>query len=647
MTICGDFVKVLDNPPEGVARLHLRLLATSDLHAYLLPYDYYTDRRDDGVGLIRIAGLVAAARAEAPNCILLDNGDTLQGAPLGDVAAEWMVPNGEQHPMIAAMNAIGYDAATLGNHDFDFGVDRLLSMIVPARFPVVLGNVHRGPHGQPFLPERVILERRMRDREGRMQTLRIGVTGVLPPQTAQWNRAILNGALDFSDTVAAAARETDALRAEGADLVVVLAHTGFEADSPDAAHHLGAENTAAAIAALPGVDAVVSGHTHEVHPPEDTLEDMREDSGARVALVQPGSRGSHLGCIDLALERRPVAGKVQAAWKVIRSRTRNLPVEGGGLDRAVALRSVLRRHPQLRREVARQHRETRGFTDREIGETTVPLETYFSFLAPCAATQLVADAQLAAGQAAIAGEKDLQGLRMLSAVAPFRAGGRAGPSSYTDIPPGPLRLRHAHDLYCYPNLLAILRTRGSDLRCWLERAASAFRQIDPENPAPQVLVDQNFASYNFDRIDGLLYEIDVSRPARTNAVGDRLFETDGRVRNIRYADGTPVRPEDEVLVVTNAYRAAGGGHFRTCHASETVLTGSDPLRDHVSRYVADASAPLAPRPDPTFRLCGFGRAEVIYETGPGALKHPDRIAELGLTPTDQRRDGFVRFTLRG
>jgi 2',3'-cyclic-nucleotide 2'-phosphodiesterase/3'-nucleotidase len=646
MSICGDFAKELDDTPEGASRLHLRLLATSDLHAYLLPYDYYTDRRDDGVGLVRIAGLVAAARADAANCILLDNGDTLQGAPLGDIAAERLVPDGEQHPMIAAMNAIGYDAATLGNHDFDFGLERLETMLAQARFPVVLGNVHRTAVGGPFRPTRVILDRRMRDRDGRMQTLRIGLTGVVPPQTAQWNRVVLADALEFSDIVTSVARETAALRREGADIVVVLAHTGIECDA-DAVAGPGAENAAAAIAALPGVDAVISGHTHEVHPPENARDDRSGEAATGAPLVQPGSRGSHLGCIDLALERRPACGSGAAGWKVIRSRTANLSVRGGGVERAAGLRAVLRTHPELRRKLAGQHRATLRFTDRQIGATAVPLETYFSYLAPCAATQIVADAQRAAGRAAIADRPDLQDLRMLSAVAPFRAGGRAGPESYTDIPAGPLRLRHAHDLYCYPNLLAILRARGSDLRCWLERAASAFRRIDPDDPEPQMLMDRDFASYNFDRIDGLLYDIDVSRAARTNAVGDRLFETDGRVRNLRYADGMPVRPDDEVLVVTNSYRAAGGGHFRTCHTSETVLTGSDPLRDHVARYMADAGTPLAPQPGPTFRLCGFGRAQAVYETGPGALAHPGRIAELGLAFRDEADDGFARFVLPG
>ena len=640
MSLCGDVATELETGKKGVSRVHLRLLATTDLHANLLPYNYYADARDDEVGLLHVAGLVAAARADEPNCLLFDNGDTLQGAPLGDVAVADIMPRGDPHPMIAAMNAIGYDAATLGNHDFDFGLDVLDAALDEARFPVVLANAHR-LDGESYRPGHVMLTRMMRDRSGELRELNIGITGVVPPQVALWNRAVLRGALEFGGTVAAVAREAQALRAAGADLVVVLAHGGLGGEETDAGAAEG-ENTALAIARLPHVDAVIAGHTHDVFPDGcDCVYDMTS-----TPIVQPGSNGSHLGCIDLALELREMPGS-EGRWQVVRTRTEAIPVTSDRPDRLAALRRVLRGNPGLRRQVSGQHRATRRFTGREIGETAAPLNTYFSLIAPCAATQLVSDAQIAAAREAVAPDPELRDLPLLSAVAPFRCGGRGGPQHYTDIPPGPLRLRHAADLYCYPNLLAILRARGSDLRCWLERTASLFKQIDPEDERPQQLIDHAFAGYNFDRIDGLLYDIDVSSPARTNAHGDRLFETDGRVRNIRYADGTPVQPDDEVLVVTNSYRAAGGGHFRTCHTAETVVTGTLPVRDHLVQHICEAQAPLDPVPNPTFRLCGFGRADVMVETGPGAMRHTDRASELGLTYRGEGDHGFARFTLSG
>lgn len=638
MSLCGDFAKDLGPAAMGLSRVHLRILATSDLHANLLPFDYFSGRRDDGVGLVRVAGLIAAARADAPNCLLLDNGDTLQGAPLGDVAISELLPRGVEHPMIAAMNALGYDAATLGNHDFDYGVPALEATYSAALFPVVVANVRRHD-GSPFRPSHVILERQVLDRNGDSGVMRIGITGVVPPQVSNWNRTALGGVLEFTDPLAAVAGEAALMRARGADVVVVLSHGGME-DPGAVPDPLGHENASRAIAALADVDAVVAGHTHEVWALDGDVDVTRRAA----PIVQPGYGGSHLGCIDLALEKRRSCDT--DGWRVVKARARAVSVRDAPPEGVHGLRRVLRAQPALRRDVADHHRATVRFTERMLGETAMPLTTYFSFIAPCAATQLVADAQTAAARAAVAKDAALSRLRLLSAVAPFRCGGLAGPHNYTDIPAGPLRLRHAHDLYCYPNLLAIVLVTGSDLRLWLERSASIYRRIDPDDPRTQFLIDHAFAGYNFDRIDGLTYRIDVSRPARTNAAEDCVYETEGRVKDLRYSDGTPVAPGDEVLVATSTYRAAGGGHFRISRAARTVLTGTDPVRDYVARHIAEAGTAIAPVPRPTFRLCGFGRAEVIFETGRGALRHPCRLADLGLEARGAGESGFMQFALR-
>ncbi|MBF9059749.1 2',3'-cyclic-nucleotide 2'-phosphodiesterase, partial [Rhodobacterales bacterium HKCCSP123] len=186
--------------------LWLRLLATSDLHAHLFPFNYYTDRREDGVGLAALAGLVERARAECPNTLLVDNGDTLQGAPLGDAAVSDLMPEGAIHPMIAAMNELGYDAATLGNHDFDFGLEALHRALAAARFPVVLANAVTPAEGRAFLPPHVLLDRSLTDREGHPHRLRIGVTGVAPPQITQWGHAQLAGRIEVAPMIPAATR---------------------------------------------------------------------------------------------------------------------------------------------------------------------------------------------------------------------------------------------------------------------------------------------------------------------------------------------------------------------------------------------------------------------------------------------------------
>lgn len=618
--------------------VHLRVLATTDLHAHLLPFDYFTDKRDSSVGLAQLGEMIAAARVASQNVVLLDNGDTLQGAPLADAAVAEIVPAGRLHPMIAAMNALGYDAATLGNHDFDFGMPHLIASLEGAAFPVVSANA-KCAIGKTFVPSRCLLTRDVTDSLGGTQKLRIGITGAVPPQVALWNKPHLDGMMAFGDMVSTLTEQVTELRDEGADVVLVLAHSGYgnlEAGP-------GAENVALQVAQIPGVDGVIAGHTHKVRA--ETI--ARGTNTMEAPIVQPGAFGSHLGCIDLVLH----LANTDPKWQVRQSHAANFATTDRRALGGIPVRRMLSDYPKLRLDVAREHNATRSYVARPLGESAVPLETYFSILAPCAATQLIADAQWQAAVPLIAEDTALAGLPILSAVAPFKAGGRSGPRSYTDVPAGPLRLRHAADLYLYPNMLSVLRITGQGVADWLERSASIFRQIDPAAGTLQPLIDHDFAPYNFDRIAGLRYQIDVSRPARTNAEGDEIYDTPGRIRDLTLADGTPLRSEDEVVVITNSYRAAGGGHMKAAQAADEVIVAQFSVRDAVARYISDSDGPVHPVAEPTFSLRPLGGLSVVVETGPGALNHLARAAQLGLTPLDAQDDaqdddlGFQPFLM--
>lgn len=625
--------------------VHLRVLATTDLHAHLLPYDYFTDTRDRTVGLAQLGEMIASARATSPNVLLLDNGDTLQGAPLADAAVAEIVPAGRLHPMIAAMNALGFDAATVGNHDFDFGIPHLKASLKGARFPVVSANA-RCMNGNDFLLRRCVLERDVIASTGDTHTLRIGITGAVPPQVAQWNKPHLQNLMAFGDMVSALTAEVATLRAEGADVVLVLAHSGYGA--LDAGP--GAENVALQVAQIPGVDAVVAGHTHKVRP-----EALSPGPAHGAPIIQPGAFGSHLGCIDLVLECTDGVSKNRSnapcCWRVSQTQVASFATADRHALGAIPVRRMLSNYPALRLDVAREHAATRAYVARPLGDSAVPLETYFSLLAPCAATQLVADAQWDAARPLIAETAALNGLPVLSAVAPFKAGGRSGPRSYTDVPAGPLRLRHAADLYLYPNMLSVLRISGQGILDWLERSASVFHQIDPHATAPQRLIDHDFAPYNFDRIAGLRYQIDVSKPPRTNAEGSEVYATPGRISGLTLADGTPLGPDDEVAVITNSYRAAGGGHMHAAAEAEEVLTAQFSVRDAVARFISDAVPAVCPVIEPTFSLRPLGGVDVVVETGPGARAHGARLAALGLTEMsgdgggDMAGAGFARFRM--
>lgn len=624
-------------------RLRLRLLATTDLHAHLFSYNYYANRPDHAVGLARLVAPIMQARRESINCLLVDNGDTFQGAPLGDAALSDLMPATRPHPMIAAMNGLGYDAATLGNHDFDHGVDALERLIASARHPIVAANVRRADGGTHFVAPHCMIERGMIDNQGALRMIRIGITGALPPQTMQWVRPQIAGRLEIAPIVPTILHEVTQMRAAGADLVVVLAHSGL--GRADAAP--GDENVALALARLDGVDAVVAGHTHHVFPaPMIPL-----GSSDHAPIVQPGFFGSHLGQIDLELrpcKRGAIDRDAQQHWKVVTADARLRYADEADAAQRRSLRRKLYRLPHFRAELARGHRLTRAYSARPLGRSAVPLETYFSLLAPCMATQLIADAQRAAIAPIIAGDSALAGLPLLSCTTPFKAGGRSGPLAYADVPQGPLLLRHAADIYPYANGLTLLRATGAQIRLWLERAASAYLQIEPirhPDAPPQRLLDYDFASYNFDRMDGLRYRIDLRQPARTNAEGDIIRDGVGRIRDLRRDNGAPVADEDVFLVVTNSYRAAGGGHFPDAARCETVYLSPHPVRDVIAGYIAAMRGAVAPTISGGFRFMPLGGVPVIYDTGPAAAAHADRLAQLGLAPIGLSETGFAQYML--
>ena len=312
-----------------------------------------------------------------------------------------------------------------------------------------------------------------------------------------------------------------------------------------------------------------------------------------------------------------------------------------------ALRRRLHRLPLFRQQMARGHRITRAYSARPLGRSAVPLETFFSLLAPCAATQLIADAQRAAVSQIVSERDDLAALPLISVTTPFKAGGRSGPGHYTDVPAGAVLLRHAADLYGYANGLTLLCATGANIRDWLERSVSAYHQIAPgQDGVPQPLIDPAFASYNFDRMDGLRYEIDLSQPARTNAEGDEIRDGPGRIRKLRLSCGLPVRDEGRYLLATSAYRAAGGGHFPAAAACEMVMASVDPVRSALVAYISAAPGPIAPQVEPSFSFTPLGGACVAVHTGPGALRHGARAKALGLIPDGIANSGFARYLLR-
>src|SRR5271170_6311461 len=307
-------------PPLADAgpRLRLRLIGLTDLHANLYPYDYYRDRPDNSVGLARAASLIAEARSECPNCLMFDNGDILQGTPLGDFAAAAIIRDPTaSHPVIVAMNGLDYAAATLGNHECNYGLEALERAYAQARFPVVCCNVLKGD-GTPWFPPSIVIERDFADESGTTRRLRVGVIGVAPPQIAQWDEAHVRGRLTTVDIVEAVRAELGELRAR-VDLIVVLCHSGISR----LASTRGEENAGQDLAKLDGVDALFLGHQHLLLPGQDFVGlpgvDAERGTIHGTPAVMAGFSGSHLGIIDLRLE-------MATGWRVVDAQVEVRPI---------------------------------------------------------------------------------------------------------------------------------------------------------------------------------------------------------------------------------------------------------------------------------------------------------------------------------
>lgn len=603
-------------------RVELRILATTDLHMNLLDESSCAPAAPASPGLARVASLIHEQRRNHRNSLLFDNGDFLHGTPLADFLAEISAQDrAAKHPMIAAMNQLGYDAITLGNHDFAYGGEFLRNALRDAQFPVISSNltIARTDVVKPY----ALLHRQMIGRDGLAYDVKIGVVGVLPTQTTQWDRT-LQRFMSVQDMKQGVDRACCALRAQGAAIIILLAHSGIaEAD-----YREGMENGAAALAASCDVDVIVAGHTHLVFPQPEASAHPADPKDATLAgkpAVMAGFWGSHLGQIDLVLQPCPARG-----WRIASATSTALPALSH--DHDVAITTLARPH------LAR----TARYFDRKLARTSTDLHSHFALLGQDGGQKLVALAQRWYAKAALRGTQ-WQDLPILATTNPSRAGGRSGPNHYTDIPAGPLHLRDLTTLYPYPNRITALQVSGEDISDWLERSASAYHQLHPDRPDQQ-LINPDFPSYNFDVIDGLEWLIDLGQPPRYAPNGALLNADRRRIRNLR-RHGVPVQPEDRFVLVTNSYRHATNGLFG-CVAcgKDIVLDEGKRTRDMLRLYLRRCRN-LAPQPASGFGFVTAQGQQAIFDTSPLARDHLQQIAhfaprEIGMTDT-----GFLRLQL--
>ncbi len=619
---------------------HLRIMETTDIHVHVFPYDYYSDKPRDTVGLSRTASIINEIRGEATNSLLVDNGDFLQGNPMGDyIAYERGMKEGDSHPIINAFNTVGYDVATLGNHEFNYGLDFLDKALAGAEFPVVLANIAKEKGASPredktLVAPYVILEREIELGDGTKHPIKIGVLGFTPPQVMNWDRRHLNGNVHARDIVETARAYVPELQEQGCDLILALSHSGIgEADHTD-----GMENASVALAGVDGIDALVTGHNHLVFPSPTFADrpgvDIEKGTLQGKPAVMGGFWGSHLGLLDLLLERDG------NEWRVVTTMSEARPISKRNEDRSVT--ALVGDDQKVLDSVVNEHDETLAYVRRAVGKTSAPLHSYFALVADDPSVQIVSIAQKWYVEEMLKGTEH-EGLPILSAAAPFKAGGRGGPDYYTDVPIGDVAIKNVADLYLYPNTVRAVRVNGAQLRGWLERSAGMFNQVEVGSK-DAILLNPSFPSYNFDVMDGVTYQIDLSQPSRFGPKGEEENPDAARIVNLEF-NGAPVTDDMEFIIATNNYRASGGGSFPGAMDDTVVFEAPDTNRDVIVRYIVEQGT-IDPKADANWSFAPLDDTTVLFETGPKARDYMNDVKGVTIEDAGDGADGFAMFRIK-
>lgn len=603
----------------------LRILGTSDIHTNIVNYDYYKDTPSNSLGLAKTATLIKNARKENGNTLLFDNGDLIQGTPLGSFKSSVEpLKDGEVHPSIAALNLLDYDVATLGNHEFNYGLPYLNEVMDDAGFPYVNANVKDAKTGKNMYTPYVIIDKKVKDSKGKETTIKVGVTGIVPPAILKWDKSHLEGKVTVDDSVDAVEALIPKMEKDGADVIVVLSHSGMG----DMVHEKGEEDVSYLMTKVEGVDAIITGHAHQVFPGkvDASLTGVNVEQGTinGKPVVMSGKFGSHLGVIDLTLAKK---GK---DWTVSSSKAevRAIAKDESDVD------------PTVVESVKVAHEGTIKYVRKAVGTTTAIIHSYFSQVQDDPSIQIVTNAQKWFVEKELAGTADAK-LPILSAGAPFKAGTRSDPEYYTYVPKGELAIKNVADLYLYDNTVSTLKLTGADVKEWLEMSAGQFNQIDATKTAEQSLINTNFRSYNFDVIDGVMYEIDVTQPAKYDADGKEINANASRIKNLKY-DGKAIDPKQEFIVATNNYRA--NGTFPGVRNAKEVEIYTVENRQAVIDYIIEKKT-IDPSADGNWKFTTLpASAKVMFESSKKAVEvipTSGNISYLG-----EGTDGFGKYLLK-
>ncbi|GGW59686.1 bifunctional metallophosphatase/5'-nucleotidase [Streptomyces griseoloalbus] len=536
---------------KPVKRYALTVMGTTDLHGHVFNWDYfkdaeYGDAAGNAQGLARVSTLVNEVREEKGrhNTLLLDAGDTIQGTPLTYYYAKVdpiTAEGGPVHPMAQAMNAIGYDAVALGNHEFNYGIETLRTFEEQCDFPLLGANALDAKTLKPAFPPYFMKTFRVKG----APPVKVAVLGLTNPGIAIWDKAYVQGRLTFPGLEEQAATWVPKLRSMGADVVVVSAHSGSSGTSSYGDQLPYVENAAANVARqVPGIDAILVGHAHQ------EIEELlvtNEKTGETVVLSEPLCYAERLTLFDfgLVLER--------GRWRVE-------SVKASLRDAA-----TVEDDPAITKLLADEHAEVVAYVNQVVGTATQTLTTVEARYKDAPIIDLIAKVQEDVVKAALAGT-GYGSLPVLAQASPF--------SRTSEIPAGEVTIRDLSSLYVYDNTLVAKLMTGAQVRAYLEYSAEYFAQTAAGAPVDVARLTNagGRPDYNYDYVSGLGYEIDIARPAGS------------RIRNLTFG-GAPLDDAQQFVFAVNNYRANGGGAFPHVASAKELWAESTEIRTRIAEWV--------------------------------------------------------------
>jgi 2',3'-cyclic-nucleotide 2'-phosphodiesterase/3'-nucleotidase len=548
---------------DGLARhrrkhVRLTILGTTDLHGHAVNWDYYKnnwydDAAHNDVGLAKVQTLIKAMREhrDGEPLLTLDAGDIIQGTPLSFYYARVKpITQGGIHPMAKAMNLMGYDAATLGNHEFNYGIKLLRKFQSQLDFPLLGANAVDPASGLPVFPPYVIKSFKVPNGP----VLKVGVLGLTNPGIAIWDRANVSGRIEFPGLVAQAKKWVPRLKKKGCDIVIVSAHSG-EAKSSSYGDALPyPENASSLVAAhVPDIDAMLVGHTH-LDIPETFVKNIH--TGREVLLCEPDYWGMRLAVMELHLERH------RGGWRVGRAHSQNLNTN-----------TVAQDH-EITRAVHAQHKAVIAYVNSVVGTSVQALSAARAPVEDVPIIDFINYVQADAVKQGLTGADT--SLPVLSIAAPF--------NREASFPAGNVTIRDVAGLYIYENTLLGVKVTGQQVKDYLEYSMQYFKQVSGPGPftmdqvtnAVTPSAPSGTPDYNFDSVAGLdarlTYDIDIAKP-----VGSRIL-------NLSYG-GTPIDPAAQFAMAVNNYRQSGGGGFPAVNTAPVVYNRQIDIRQLLIDWV--------------------------------------------------------------